>query len=1452
MLSNLMPTYQSFLIKKYYFFKLLLFIIGFSSYVRAQNQDIVSTNFKIDSNIQSPNSASLGIYGSVPVSLYSGTADISVPIYQINEGIPLEISLRYDASGVRVNSVPGWVGQNWSLQAGGLIERSVKGRSADEFDVTRGNNNYTELQPKFYNWGNMAHSNASNVPGFWPWWNQGYKFNIAELSKSDWLSSKNLFYIYYYSYLSNSRPLDDDPSWYSGGTNVLSLKSYQPDLEPDIFTFNFMGHTGKFFLGQDGEWKVASSSNFKVICDFSKDVVSPASTPATTFSNGFKEEYREFPRVINKITLIDDSGNQFIFGNNDATELTFPDFFNQHSLPIVSSAWYLKYAKDKFGNVIYEFEYEKGPYIGHFYLNYNKFYIVNSFNFNSVDDRFRTLGQMILPVYLKKIKTKSGLNIEMNSSIANSLKFKTNDNPFSFFDSETIDQLNHFGCQDFFYKRLPDFKTLNPEWNVSNDGLSLLKWKKLDNINIKDNNGNNLLVADFKYINQPSRRLFLTGISINKTKNYVFEYDRDDLLPNFLSSATDHLGYFNGTPFTIPSGTNWSAFYNQRLTNSETVKYGSLKKIIYPTIGSTEFIYEPHRYSKEIDKNGSLIASVSEGIIGGLRVKKIINNDGLGNNYVKEYIYTIGINSNTSSGNLLFKPLYYVSDIKTNPITTSPLKAYVYDINQLIPMVNLFGNTIEYETVIEKESYFNSVKNTINSGYNIYKYSNYSQFPNLPSMSSTVPDLAFKLPKTDKGFERGKLLEKTVYDYSNNLKEKTTYKYDGNLDLKVNAISIMMVDASVESNGAFNYDPQNERTMGGYQIYYTDKYLIEERKETFNSKGTLIKTSKYGFKNYPQIAGTIANNGDLFKTTTFEQNNIGGNLITYDYPFDDLGNPLFNSMYNSRILNPVHSKEEKIIGDLSLPDAKILISEQKTDYFEIRNNVGELIQVPQYISHKNDVGNYKTDFSFTKYDNQGNILECKTETGMIISIIWGYNKTKPIAKFENATYLEIASALGITLELLENYNENNLNLIDNLRNNTMLPNAMLTTYSYVPLFGVSTITDTRGVKTYYEYDSSGRLKFVKDKDLNILQEYCYNYKGQQGDCNGNKPTDGTQYKSIAISGSFTKNNCIAGSISSSVVYSQAVGASISTISQADADSKGLDLFNISGQANANAKGVCAFSSIARTGSFTRTNCAAGGVGSSVVYSQLAGAYTSTISQTDADSEGLKLFNRNGQVNANASGICNFSSVALSGSFERDNCESVGAVGESVVFSQAAGVETSIISQEDADSKGLARFNKNGRAYARIKANCRFSSIARSGSFVKNDCLEGEEGTLINYSQPVGAVTSTISQAAADEEGLSLFNRQGQLNANQNGTCTKFITYLPKWNAVNKTLAILAVASSSNHNGVTLRFNINYENNGSYSQTATIFIAAGQTSKGINVVLPAQYIPTVQLIAIERN
>lgn len=54
--------------------------------------------------------------------------------------------------------------------------------------------------------------------------------------------------------------------------------------------------------------------------------------------------------------------------------------------------------------------------------------------------------------------------------------------------------------------------------------------------------------------------------------------------------------------------------------------------------------------------------------------------------------------------------------------------------------------------------------------------------------------------------------------------------------------------------------------------------------------------------------------------------------------------------------------------------------------------------------------------------------------------------------------------------------------------------SLMTSYTYDPLIGVTSITDPRGRTVYYHYDAFNRLEQVKDHEGNILNKNEYNYK----------------------------------------------------------------------------------------------------------------------------------------------------------------------------------------------------------------------------------------------------------------------------------------------------------------------------------------------------------------------
>ena len=96
---------------------LIIFFLGEYTTMQAQIPESPASNL-------TPNASAIQRYGEIPVSLYTGIPDISIPIYNFGAGkLSMPISLSYHSGGVKPEEHPGWTGMGWTLQAGGAITR---------------------------------------------------------------------------------------------------------------------------------------------------------------------------------------------------------------------------------------------------------------------------------------------------------------------------------------------------------------------------------------------------------------------------------------------------------------------------------------------------------------------------------------------------------------------------------------------------------------------------------------------------------------------------------------------------------------------------------------------------------------------------------------------------------------------------------------------------------------------------------------------------------------------------------------------------------------------------------------------------------------------------------------------------------------------------------------------------------------------------------------------------------------------------------------------------------------------------------------------------------------------------------------------------------------------------------------------------------------------------------
>lgn len=128
----------------------------------------------------------------------------------------------------------------------------------------------------------------------------------------------------------------------------------------------------------------------------------------------------------------------------------------------------------------------------------------------------------------------------------------------------------------------------------------------------------------------------------------------------------------------------------------------------------------------------------------------------------------------------------------------------------------------------------------------------------------------------------------------------------------------------------------------------------------------------------------------------------------------------------------------------------------------------------------------KPEVKFEYYDSKGNPTQITSKDGITTSYLWDATGNYLMAKVDDATYSQISSLNGKVCSYSSS------TLFSSLK--SLVPGAMISTYSYKPLIGLSAATDQNGVTHKYDYDSIGRLHLIKNDDDHIQSRYNYNYK----------------------------------------------------------------------------------------------------------------------------------------------------------------------------------------------------------------------------------------------------------------------------------------------------------------------------------------------------------------------
>ncbi len=1147
------------------------FILALTTYAQV--------NSDLRPQVKSPEVSKFEQYMNMPVNLVSGTPQISIPIYTINYGgMNLPISLEYDASGVKVESIASSVGQNWSLNVGGVFSRIVKGApdEGNPYGFPLGGSILLDCNGYYKDYG-LTHIspnlNALQAPQY---------VNLNTISPR---------------YRAFSEFTSDIPKGYS-------------DTQPDLFYFSSPEGGCKFVFNDQRQVVYLENTDFIVKEDF---VSNYFRSWTATSPNGIKYKYG--------------SSNGQDLGVNNAIERTCSGLPDEMLYQYNTNTWFLTEISSYTNNEKINIEYTTN----------NKYtqIINNNPNYNT------DVCSYLVPALING--SQCSINEEGSYS-----QFAENIVPT--YSQTTVDS-------KLISKIKAGLTEINFYYSNRNDLLPLLNEyaKKLDRIevNLVDQNGNfescikkfifnysttiSTDILNYPQDNTSNKRLFLNSLIESScdnslTKPYTFIYN-STLLPNRLSFAQDKWGFYNGKinnhslfpPYRFVPNLN---LYANRSVDFNFAKAGTLEKIIYPTKGSVNFVYEAHSafdpnrtenpptdilYNPEIvgylvsdlspSTNNSPSFSDTNTSIGETTFTYANSDEALA---ISSHLFFPHPMSNIPScgsywfgskavevidqtTNTVIAQLTYTDVASTSPNQTTSkkflypdqlvvgrtykIKVYGWgyyghclhnstyvERHKIVPIYEVGG--LRIKQVLHKDSddslatqtnytYFepnvvvNPIKakkfyynyyNSFASLYGIISNTNISYFTDFMTATATANgqinftqgyyyhlttgtdpfDVNFKGPQ----ISYGKVIEddgkgSTIHTFNkyksyfelNGFSNPSYFpappKFQSILAGDKNAIVVKdsLGDVLKSNSYQYNYSVSNTTVYGisGVQMNGVgaspfSTYVIQGQIKTFkneteinNFNGNSVSTAKeYEYNgnghNQPTKITTASSSGDVIETKMY-------------YPSDLLSEPFMSDLVTqNRRGSPI--KIETLKNDEKLNEQKTTFDKSASTHNLILTKSIYAAKFPNDLpvlpSPINSALERKVTSDF--YDSSGNLTQFTQENGIPVTILWGYNKTQPIAKIENASNSQVVTALGVSN--LDSLTDINIGDINNLRANSSFVNTLITTYTYIPLVGVSTITDPKGNVITYTYDSLGRLKNVKDNENNILSDNEYHYQPQ--------------------------------------------------------------------------------------------------------------------------------------------------------------------------------------------------------------------------------------------------------------------------------------------------------------------------------------------------------------------
>jgi len=334
----------------------------------------------------------------------------------------------------------------------------------------------------------------------------------------------------------------------------------------------------------------------------------------------------------------------------------------------------------------------------------------------------------------------------------------------------------------------------------------------------------------------------------------------------------------------------------------------------------------------------------------------------------------------------------------------------------------------------------------------------------------------------------GSLLSQTVKGKDNNILRKIENVY-GQEASSLGHIVLMEDRVITNRETVYNASDFPRYLFYHFPFRYTWHKLTKTTTTTYDGSKTQVSTTSYVYN---------STNHQVKKATSNSSEGITY-VTEYKYPCDFSSTSPYNQMCNSTYFMQ-YPVIEQSLSAIDGGQTK-LVRKRRDNYSAYTNkyrdtNSNGKVFLPSSTSFSLSGGSLESRLSYVYNDKCDRISVTKDNTEKV-TYLWAYNYMYPVAEIRGATYSDLTS-WGLTSNINSLATKTSTadvsSLLATIRSLLASRPVLMTSYTYDPSVGITGMTAPNGTKSTYTYDTFGRLSTVKNHNGTTVQSYSYNYK----------------------------------------------------------------------------------------------------------------------------------------------------------------------------------------------------------------------------------------------------------------------------------------------------------------------------------------------------------------------